>query len=363
MELVLNEQQALLADTAARLATDIGGPARARGLRDASHEIDPPAWRAIIDAGWLATVVAERHDGLGLGLFDLALALEQAGKRILMAPLAETAAAAWVLSRAAGDADAPALRDILDGSRLIVPATQARSWGQGDADMRCDARATLLDGAIAFVPFAPSADGFLVATDAVVGLIDKNTAGVTVETHRLVDGATASTLRCVNVAPTQVLARGAAAQKLTAGLQEFLALAAGAELLGLAIGAHALTLDYIKLRQQFGRPIGSFQILQHRAVDGFIDVELDRSLLYRVLAAFDAGEHHPAMASAVKARTSRTALAGTRAAVQMHGAVGYTDTHDIGLYYKRAIALAARYGGDLAHTTQFSELTYDASDL
>ncbi len=129
----------------------------------------------------------------------------------------------------------------------------------------------------------------------------------------------------------------------------------------LAAGAHDLTLDYIKLRQQFGRPIGSFQVLQHRAVDGFIDIELNRSLLFRVLAAFDAGETHPAMASAVKARTSRSALAATRAALQMHGAVGYTDTHDIGLYYKRAIALAARYGGELEHTAWFSEVTCDGS--
>ena len=102
-------------------------------------------------------------------------------------------------------------------------------------------------------------------------------------------------------------------------------------------------------------------MLQHRAVDGFIDVELNRSLLYRVLAAFDAGEHHPAMASAVKARTSCAALAATRAALQMHGAVGYTDTHNIGLYYKRALALAGRYGGELDHTARFSELTHAVS--
>jgi alkylation response protein AidB-like acyl-CoA dehydrogenase len=78
-----------------------------------------------------------------------------------------------------------------------------------------------------------------------------------------------------------------------------------------------------------------------------------------VLAAFDAGEHHPAMVSAAKARASRCALEITRAALQMHGAIGYTEEHDIGLYYKRAIALAAQYGGELGHTGRFSSLTLE----
>ena len=359
MDLVLNEQQALLAESAIRLAAARGGPQRARALRAAHHDMDAEAWRAVIDAGWLATVVDEPQGGAGLGLFDLTLALEQAGKQILMVPLAEAAAAAWVLAKSGR---APSvLADLLAGTRLIVPATRAASWGYGDADLRHDPRTNALDGAISFVPFAPSADVFLVATDAIVGLVDRTAAGIAVETKAQVDGATASTVRFAGAALAQVLALGAAAQALTSALHEFLALAAGAELLGLAAGTHEITLDHIKLRQQFGRPIGSFQVLQHRAVDGFIDVELNRSLLYRVLAAFDAGEHHPAMASAVKARTSRAALAATRAALQMHGAVGYTDTHDIGLYYKRALALAARYGGELDHTARFSELTHAVS--
>jgi alkylation response protein AidB-like acyl-CoA dehydrogenase len=357
VELLLNEQQALLAESAARLTADIAGPRRARALRDAGGEIDAAAWRNVIRAGWLATLVAERDGGVGLGLFDLALALEPAGRQLLMAPLAEAAAAAWMLSEICDDA--PTLAGVLDGSRLIVPATRAASWGHGGAGLRYDTRTSALDGAMAFVPFAPSADAFLVATDTAICLVENKAAGVGIETHALVDGSTASTLTFTHATPTHVLARGAVAQALTARLQEFLTLAAGAELLGLVAGAHDLTLDYIKLRQQFGRPIGSFQVLQHRAVDGFVDIELNRSLLFRVMAAFDTADHHPAMASAVKARMSRCALAVTRAAVQMHGAVGYTDTHEIGLYYKRAIALAARYGGELEHTARFSELTYD----
>jgi len=353
VELLLNEQQALLAETAERLASASGGPQRARALRDAGRDLDAEAWAAVVRAGWLGTVVAERHGGLGLGLFELALTLEPAGRRILMTPLAEAAAAAFALSRVGTDAAAQALAGLLDGTRLIVPATRPSAWGLGGG-LRDGAT---LDGVIPFVAFAPSADAFLLATDDIACLVERTSPGVAVETRAQVDGATASAVRFANTVPAAVLARGGAAHGLTAALRDVLALAAGAELLGVAAGAHALALDHIKLRQQFGRPIGSFQVLQHRAVDTFIDVELNRSLLFRVAAALDAGTHHPAMISAVKARTSRAALAATRAALQMHGALGYTDAHDIGLYYKRALALAARYGGELEHTARFSELT------
>ena len=361
MELLLNEQQALLAETAVRLAADYGGPQRARKLGDAGIEIDAVAWGAIIAGGWLASVVDERHGGLGLGLFDLALALEQAGRRVLTAPLAEAAAAAWVLSRVPADASTAAtaaLAGQLDGSKLTLPVTWAAAWGQAGAGVRYDAQAGTLDGAVPFVPFMPAAGMLLVATDAVVCLVERAAPGVTIATERLVDGADASAVQFAGAAPAAVLARGADAQRLTAGLHDFLALATGAQLVGLATGAHEITLDYVKLRQQFGRPIGSFQVLQHRSVDGFIDNELNRSLLFRVAAAFDAGTYQSAMASAVKARTARAALAVTRAALQMHGAIGYTDSHDIGLYYKRALTLAARYGGELEHTGRFAELTH-----
>jgi alkylation response protein AidB-like acyl-CoA dehydrogenase len=153
-----------------------------------------------------------------------------------------------------------------------------------------------------------------------VTIVPRSEASVTVA--RNVDGSTASrlTFADVHVPAEQVIATGAEAKKLALQLQDFLVLGAAAELIGLAAAALDVTLDYIKLRQQFGRPIGSFQVLQHRAVNAFIDVELNRSLVYRVLAAYDAGEHHPAMVSAAKARASRSALEIVRCALQMHGA-------------------------------------------
>ena len=366
MDLLLTEQQSLFAETATRLCRDHGGPKRMRALRAAGAETDADAWRAALAAEWLATVVAERQGGQGLGAFDLALAIEQAGRQLLMVPLVEAAAAAWTMSRAEDGARAGAgLADLLRGSRLVVPATEAASWRYGgrSSGIRYDHRAGVLNGSIAFVAYGGSADAFLVAIDSgaqpVLALVPRG--DVTVATESNVDGSTSSTLTFheLHVPAEQVIATGAEARKLVSRMQELLMLGAAIELVGLASEALNVTLEHIKLRQQFGRSIGSFQVLQHRAVNGFIDIELNRSLVYRVLAAYDAGEHHPAMVSAAKARASRCALEIVRGALQMHGAIGYTEEHDIGLYYKRAIALAACYGGELGHTGRFSELTLE----
>src|SRR5262249_9141796 len=134
-------------------------------------------------------------------------------------------------------------------------------------------------------------------------------------------------------------------------------LGSSAELLGVAEAALDATVAFTKLREQFGRKIASFQALQHRMVDCYVDAELNRSLLFKVLSAWDAGAHHAAMVPAVKARVGKGALKTVRAALQLHGAIGYTDEHDIGVYYKRAVALAAKYGNEITHVGRFSGLT------
>jgi alkylation response protein AidB-like acyl-CoA dehydrogenase len=368
VDLLLTEEQSLFAETAARLCLDHGGPKRLRALRAAGEDMDREAWRAALDAEWMATVVADDHGGQSLGAFDLALALEQAGRQLLLVPLVEAAAAAWTMSRATDTSRASgALADVLRGSGLIVPATEAASWRPSGraSGIRYDHKAGVLDGGIPFIAYGGSADAFLVAIDSgaqpVLAVVPRS--DVSVATEGNVDGSSSSrlTFAKVHVPAENVIATGAEARKLALQLQEFLTLGAAIELIGLAAAALDVTLDYVKLRQQFGKPIGSFQVLQHRAVNGFIDIELNRSLTYRVLAAYDAGEHHPAMVSAAKARASRAALEITRGALQMHGAIGYTEEHDIGLYYKRAMTLAARYGGELGHTGAFSALTLEGA--
>ncbi len=359
MELLLNEQQVLLRDAAAKLGAARGGPKRARQLRDARAGIDADAWKEIVAAGWLSALVAEERGGLGLGAFDLALALEETGKQVVMTPLTEAASAVWALAEAGAAAD-QAMQE-----KLVVPASSppGQSYG-GESAVRLNG--DTLSGSLSFVPFADKADAFLVVANegpaTALCLVPRATGGVSVATTHNVDGSTSSRLVFDRVALSadQAIAKGGKAEAIAAKMNELLLLGTAVELLGTAQAALDITLAYIKLREQFGKPIGSFQALQHRAVNCYVDAELNRSLIFAVLAAWDAGTCHPAMVPAAKARASRCALDTVRAALQLHGAIGYTDEHDIGIYYKRAVALAAKYGNEITHAGRFSELTMPA---
>jgi 3-oxochol-4-en-24-oyl-CoA dehydrogenase len=364
MDLLLTEEQALLRDAAAKLAASKGGPRRARALRDAAVEIDQAAWEEVIEAGWLSAMVAEADGGLGLGIFDLALALEETGRRIVMAPLVEAASATSAVTNATGSTH-PARARI--ASKLVVPATSVPGQRYDDAaTMTFDPKASSLSGAVSFVPFGTASEMFLVdakaAGETVLCIVPRDAAGLSIATTPNVDGSTSSELRFSRtIIPSEdIVARGEAAAATVTAMQERLILGTAAELLGVAEAAHDLTVGYAKLREQFGKPIGSFQALQHRMVDCYVDAELNRSLLYRVLSAWDDGTGHPAMVPAVKARLGKCALKTVRTALQLHGAVGYTDEHDIGIYYKRVVALAAKYGNEMTHVGRFSDLTLPA---
>ena len=363
MDLLLSEQQSLLRDAAAKLGASKGGPRRARKLRDARIEIDAEVWGEMVKGGWLSTLVAERHDGPGLGIFDLALALEETGRHIVMSPLVEAASAEWAVTEAAGRPHP--VREV----RLVVPATTVpgqRYEGAGGIGVRLDPQASTLSGSVAFVPFAVTADAFLVDANAVnatvLCLVPRDADGLSIMTTANVDGSTSSTLLFANVsvAVDRIIGRGERAAAVVSKMHELLVLGTSVELLGVAQAALDMTLSYMKLREQFGKPIGSFQALQHRVVNCYVDAELNRSLLFSVLAAWDAGTCHPAMVAAAKARLGKGALNTVRAALQLHGAIGYTDEHDIGIYYKRAVALAAKYGNEITHVGRFSDLTLPA---
>src|ERR1043166_3499108 len=148
MDLLLNQEQVLLRDAATKLATK-AGPRRARELRNAESEIDRAAWSGMVEAGWLTALAPEKQNGLGLGLFDLALALEETGKQIVMAPLVEVAAAIWAVTNAT-DASHPARTKI--ASKIVVPATTLPGQRYDRvASPSFDPHVMALSGAVSFV--------------------------------------------------------------------------------------------------------------------------------------------------------------------------------------------------------------------
>jgi len=366
MDEQLSPEQGQLRDSAARLCRDFGGAKRARALRDRGEEFDAEAWQAMRAAGWLGTLVSEARGGAGLGTTELYVLLEQIGRHVAMAPLLEASAACWALGHATSDRAAAALRSALVGERLVVPALQAEGWDfRMPAALRGEPKgnALMVSGAVPGIAFAQSADEFLVRietkSEALLCLLPCDHRALEISTAWTVDGSSAGRLVCDEAAidDAHIVARGDEAERLAAGMADLLSLGASIELLGLSETALAMTLEHIKTRQQFGHPLGSFQALQHRVVDDFVALELDRSLLHRICLAWEAGVARPALIAAAKARASRTAAEVMRTALQLHGAIGYTDEHDIGIYFKRTLVLAARYGHEFAQAEHFARLT------
>jgi alkylation response protein AidB-like acyl-CoA dehydrogenase len=341
MDELLTDEQRQLRESAAKLCADRGGARRARALRDAGRDIDTDAWRAIVEAGWLGMMVPERHGGLGLGAVEFYIVLEQAGRHALMTPLLETVATAWLF----GALREPprALAAVLDGERIIAPALDADGW-------------TFRRGGslLTRVPvFASAAHDFLVEADRMLCLLAHPSHGLTLTVN--VDGSRSARITSSDAAV--VIARGDEAVTLAGRVGDLLALGSAIELLGLCESALALALEHVKTRRQFGQPLGSFQALQHRLADNFVDIELNRSLLHRLCLAWDRDAVQPAMIAGAKARAARVATEIMRNALQLHGAIGYTDEHDIGIFWKHALALSARYGNELTQAARFARLT------
>jgi hypothetical protein len=236
-----------------------------------------------------------------------------------------------------------ALAALLEGERIIAPALDADGW-------------TFRRGGslLTRVPaFATAAHDFLVEADHTLALLAHPSHGLTLTVN--VDGSRSARITSSDAA--MVVAHGDETPALVGKLGDLLALGSAIELLGLCESAMALALEHVKTRKQFGQPLGSFQALQHRLADNFVDIELNRSLLYRICTEWDRGAALPAMIAAAKARAVRVSTEIMRNALQLHGAIGYTDEHDIGIFWKHALALSARYGNELTQAARFARLT------
>jgi alkylation response protein AidB-like acyl-CoA dehydrogenase len=364
MELILSDEQQLLHDSAGKFFERLGGVKRVRQWRGGEIGYDRDCLRKIGDNGWLAMLLPEEQGGAKLGPRELALVLHQAGRVLAPEPMGEVALAALMIS--AGDD--PALRGrligpLIAGESVIVPALQDLSGTIESANPGVTAvhqgGEWRLSGSKGFVVGAGACDGFLVnAQDAdgtVICHVPRSAPGLNVKLVPTVDGRPYGELTFRDVATSEVVAKANSSSAILERHRNLALLAAAAEMLGVMEAANDLTLDYLKTRKQFGRPIGSFQALQHRAVDNYVLIEGTRSLLHQVC---EGGEPVSAsMASAVKAVASSAALTVTKSAVQLHGAIGFTDEYDAGLYLKRAMWLSSYLGNETVHRQRYARLS------
>jgi alkylation response protein AidB-like acyl-CoA dehydrogenase len=334
------ESVRMIRDSVGAIASpaDLG---RIRRLRSDPIGIDRQVWRRIADLGWLALRLGEDQGGLGLGMHELAAIGGELGAALVPEPVSSVAAIVPLLSGELKD-------QVVAGDRIVLPAWQERSR-VADEFPCTQLKQGRVTGVKILVPFAEAANGFLLSTANGLVYVDRAAQGVSLSTQRTQDGASLSTVS-FNAAETTPIAGD-----LDAALHE-LALAHAAYLLGAAERAFAMTLDYLRVRRQFGRLIGSFQVLQHRAAEAKIQLALSRAVLDEALNAVDDGlseVERIGTASRALARISDTAMLIARESIQMHGAIGITDEHNIGLYCRKILTIYNLFGTAGTHRSRY----------
>lgn len=359
---------AMLRDSVAGLAGQHPGPGGMRMRRAAGLDLDRSLWVTMAEAGWTGLLLPESLGGSGLGLTEQAVLSEALGRHLISEPLAATAVVASVLlSRAPASPERDRLaRGMADGSLIVAPAWRDPSPHARGAKLRASEAdgGLLLDGDRHFVDAAQSATDFLVIAEtdsgAVLVSVPGKAPGLSVSVRASVDGAQigALTLAHVQCPTSAVVARAASVSELLEAPIQAARLAIAAELAGVGSKALELTIEYTKQRVQFGKPIASFQAIQHRLVDMWSDAEFACAAVVNAAERCAQGDATAARLAvlAAKARAGDAAVSICRRAVHLHGAMGFTDECDIGLYLKRAISLSACLGQPEAMRLEFVQM-------
>ena len=359
MEFALDDEQRALQDAVRAYLRDRFGPEQVRELYDdpEADGLPAPLWRAMGEQGWLAVLVPEEHDGIGLGLLDAAVLARAFGAGTVPGPWLGTVLAGEALrlagseeqqakhlpALAAGEAKG-AVALLRAGSAEAAPAT-----ADGDA----------LSGDLGLVEYATAADLLVVATtDGGLFLVDPAGPGVTVTDHQVLDRTTRLQTVLLDGAPGDRLPGGSAA--VHRELLDRAAVLAAADLVGVARRAVTETVEYDKTRVQFGRPVGSFQALKHDLADLHIAVTMAEHAVFYAAHAFDTGADDRELAASIaKAKASDTANAATAAMIQYHGGIGYTWEHDTHFAFKRAKRLEFSWGDASQHRERVARIAVD----
>ncbi|WP_294121519.1 acyl-CoA dehydrogenase family protein [Sphingomonas sp.] len=373
--MTLTDDQRLLQDTIRPFMADEGAiKPQLRHWRDTSctDGYGTDLWKQFAELGLTGILIPESQGGAGLGLVEAGVVLEEIGRNLTPSPFLTTAVAAvralegsaqaerWFPGILAGETVAALAVDEgkhHDPSRIT---TEAKRQGNG----------FVLNGAKQFVVHGNSADVILVAartagtageTDGLtLFAVEKGANGLDIDTATLADSSKAARLSFDNVAvdADAVVGEvdggwGPLTRALNAGRA-----GAAAELVGVAAGASEMTFEYLKQRKQFGKLIGEFQALQHRAAHLYGEIEIARAATLKAAQLLDAGDPRAELfVSVAKAKAGRVSALAVQEGVQMHGGIGMTDEHDIGLYMKREAVLSELFGSPRFHAGRVTELS------
>ncbi len=374
MDFALTSEQTLIKDSALRFVADEYGFDKRVALAQSEDGFSRDHWRHFAELGWLGMPLPEERGGFGGSPVETMILMEAFGTGLVLEPFVPTV----VLGGSAlaygsnGEAHDALLAEAIEGKRLLTLAYAEPAGRYNPAAVRTRARRDgtgfVIDGSKRAVPYGAAADTYVVSVrtsgedESESGisllLVDRDAPGVRRRDYRAVDGSRASdvTFEGVRVDENAVLGEidnglPLLERTLDAGIA-----AICAEAVGIMSVMHRLTVDYIKQRRQFGVPIGSFQALQHRAVDMLIALEQARSMeIYAAMTlSGDAGDGERKRAlSAAKVQVARSGRYVGQQAIQLHGAIGMTEEYLVGHYFRRMSVLELSFGDADFHVRRY----------
>ena len=372
---VLNDEQEQIQEVA-RLYLDAEyNLDRVRELAAGELGFDPERWRQIAELGWTGIAVPEDADGMGYGIVELCLLLEEMGRVLLPAPFLSSIvlAAPVVLCAGGTPAGRALLSELAAGTRraaLIAPGTMNGAEPLDAVTASVDgASGHVVDGRTELVLDASSAETFVVVArlgDGDVGVFrcDRDAAGVTVTPQPVVDPTRRmGSVDLSSVSVERIDGGQATAARVRAGLAHA-TVGLSAEMVGAMQRCVEITIAYVRDREQFGRPIGSFQAIKHRCADMAIEADAAREAVLFAADVLDSGD--PALAESVaslaKSVVSDAFVHAAAEMIQMHGGIGYTEEHSAHLYYKRALLCAQMLGTAVEHRDRLARASISAAD-
>lgn len=351
MTFAKTDTQQMLSDMLGRLLDD-ESDFETRRRRLAGDSPDRLAlWKALTEQGITGAAVSEASGGFGGSMRDIAVVMEEVGRKLVVEPLLASAICGGILEAAGED-----VSGLISGERIIAVAHDEGydPYALPQTKAHADRHGYRIDGRKAVVRHADLAGEFIVTADhdgsVAAFLVDARAAGVSISAFRLIDGSSGAVVGFSN-APARRLG---GAEIVQAALDRAL-VGLAAETVGIVIALNQATFEYLRTREQFGVPLSSFQALQHRAADMFSSAEEARALTERAIDAIDSGEaDRNALSSAVKVVTDEAGRRIGHEAVQMHGGMGVSDELDVSHYLRRLAAIRAELGSADVHRARFA---------
>ncbi|MBR1281742.1 acyl-CoA dehydrogenase family protein [Bradyrhizobium sp. AUGA SZCCT0177] len=374
MDLTLSDEQRLLRESAERFVAGTYNAEHRRRMASEPLGFSAEIWKQFAELGWLALPIAEEHGGLGGGAVEVGILMEAFGRGLVSEPYLSTVViGAGLIGACGSEAQKQALLPkVADGSLYLAFAHSERAARFNLAEVsttawktpngwRLDGRKTAVLGGNAAGQIIVSAQ---VADDNGVGelglfLVPAEAAGLTKRDFPRLGGGRACNLelRGVHVSADAVLGDGSDALPVIEAVVDRAMAALGAEAVGIMQTLLDQTLEYTKIRKQFGRPLSANQVIRHRLADMAMNCDEARSMALRAALMIDAEPiARGRAASGAKAKIGKCARFVAEQSVQLHGAMGVTEELDIGSYFKRLLAFDTLFGGSAHHYRRHAAL-------